>query len=186
MRLVIPVSISLTKIKNSTCPSTLPWGYASSDWHLLGACLTNAYTLSTSRKPGTNPVLEIASDSQRSHFEQESLMCHLTKRFLEIEVYQIHCFAFIVFLVDLAEKLQEVGQTASTLMETMLRRKYEFMLLQVIYERVADYPFHRLAYNRCQTYRSIIAADLTPTFLVDPLSRWQSSTHLEPPQLLLT
>ena len=131
--------------------------------------MTNAYTLSMSGKSGTNPVLEIASDSQRCHFEQELLMWHLIKRFLEIEVYhQIHGFALIVFLVDLAEKLQEVGQTASTLTENMLRRKDELVMLQVIYKRVADYPFHRLAYYRCQTYRSIIAADLTPTFLVDP------------------
>ena len=42
-------------------------------------------------------------------------MWHLVKRFLEIEVYQIQGFALIIFLVDLAEKLQEVDQTASTL-----------------------------------------------------------------------
>ena len=142
--------------------------YAWSDWHTLGACLTNAYMLSTSLKPGTNPVLEIASDSQRCHFEHELLMCHFVKRFLEIEVYQIHGFALIVFLVDLAEKLQGVGQTASTFTETMLRRKDELVMLQVIYELVADYPFHRFAYYRCQTYRSIIVSDLTPTFLVNP------------------
>ena len=112
--------------------------------------MTNAHTLSTSGKPGTNPVLEIASDSQRCHFEQKSLMWHLIKRFLEIEVYQIHGFALIVFLVDLAKKLQEVGQTASTLTETMLRRKDELVMLQVTYERVADYPFYRLACVVCR------------------------------------
>ena len=59
-------------------------------------------------------------------------MWHLIKRFLEIKVYQIHGFALIVFLVDLAEKFQEVGQTASTLTETLLRRKCELVMLQVI------------------------------------------------------
>ena len=39
----------------------------------------------------------------------------------------------------------EVGQAASTLTETMLRRKDELVMLQVINERIADYPFHRLA-----------------------------------------
>ena len=131
-----------------------------------------------------NPVLEIASESQQCHFEQEPLMWHIIKRFLEIEVYQIDGYTLIIFLVDLAEKLQEVGQTASTLTETMLCRKDELVMFQVIYERVADYPFHRLAYNQCQTYRSIISGDLTPTFLVDschvgklPLIRNLGSCH---------
>ena len=45
-------------------------------------------------------------------------------------------------------KTQEVGQTSSTLMETMLRRNDELVMLQLIYERVADSPFHYLSeYN---------------------------------------
>ena len=80
-----------------------------------------------------NAVLEIASDSQQCHFKQESLMWHHIESFLEIKVYKIHGFALIVFLVDIAEKFQEVGQTASTFAETMLHSKYELVMLQVIY-----------------------------------------------------
>ena len=64
-----------------------------------------------------------------------------------------------------------------TTMETMLHREDEMVVLQVIYDSVADYPFHRFAYNWHQAYQWIIASDLTPA-----LSRCQSSTHLAPPQ----
>ena len=47
-------------------------------------------------------------------------MWHLIKSFLEIEVYQIHGFALVVFLVDMAEKLQVVGQLSEIIFSLVL------------------------------------------------------------------